>query len=579
MQELTVKDVVVFDVEVVPAGMPRPNVKELLVKAGAKVLIVKNAANWGYIMPGEERAGECAGEMARYPLEIYEESFLNRKVEPVFDLLMEKEILIYNGRKAVALHTGKIFARQLQLRFRELQLRMQAVLDTVGEAVCLIDGRKQVIAWNECAEQLYGIRAGEIVGAPIEKFFSNLWVTRVIQDGRTVKAKYHRPRAGTHVLINAMPISFAGITAGAVSSERDITDVVQLNQELSRTNQEVKSLKEEIDKMNAQPDAFAAVCGHNPLIISAVDIARKVAAANVPILLRGESGTGKEVFARAIHAASRRTGKFVEINCGAIPANLFESELFGYRPGAFTGADRKGKAGLFEVADGGTLFLDEIGELPKEMQVKLLRVLQDNRFYHIGGDKPIRVNVRIIAATHRNLEEMIAAREFRDDLYYRLNVVSIVLPPLRERREDIPELVHRGLGHFGAMHGKKIMRVEPAVMTAFLDYDWPGNVRELYNVLERLTVLAEGDVLKPVYLPSALTVVRLPQRDGKQLQTTGLTAMTAMMEKELIERILTEVQYNKSLAAKKLGIPRSTLYYKMQQLQISDGNLTVASKN
>lgn len=464
----------------------------------------------------------------------------------------------------------------LLARYRRLRVQLAGVLATVGEAVTVIDEHQRVVAWNSRAEEIYGIAVGDILGRPIGDFFSNLVVTGLLAAPQAVKDKYHRPRSGSHVLINAAPLLLGGRVVGGISAERDITELVNLNRELSRASQEVLSLKEEIGKINSQADPFAAICGHSGELLEAVRIARRVAATGVPVLIRGDSGTGKEVFARAIHAASRRSGPFVEINCGAIPANLFESELFGYQPGAFTGADRRGKPGLFETANGGTLFLDEVGELPKDMQVKLLRVLQDKSFYRVGGGKPVRVDVRVVAATHRNLEEMIARQEFRDDLYYRLNVVSLQLPALHDRRQDIPELVHRGLRHFGELHGKPIERVEPALMALFLDYDWPGNVRELFNVLERLVVLADGDVLGMANLPAglrksgpALLAGQEPPA-GAPTSADTLPAAASRVERTMIESALAAVGGNKAKAAAALGIPRSTLYYKLANLGMSE---------
>ena len=323
------------------------------------------------------------------------------------------------------------------------QARFDALLETVNEAICIIDESDIVVVWNPCAEHLYGIAAEDIINNPVEGFFSNQMLTTVMKERRTVHEQYHTPCPDTHVLINAMPVKLSGKVIGGVCAERDITEVVRLNQKLSKTHEEVQSLKLEIDQMNAQVDCFSSIYGHSAAIREAISVARRVATANVPVLLRGESGTGKELFSRAIHEASQRKGNFVAINCGAVSASLFESELFGYESGAFTGADRKGKIGLLEQANGGTLLLDELGDMPKEMQVKLLRTLQDKSFYRVGGNKPIYVDVRIIAATHRNLEEMIGKGEFREDLYYRLNVVAVSLPSLRDRLDDIPELVHK----------------------------------------------------------------------------------------------------------------------------------------
>ena len=239
----------------------------------------------------------------------------------------------------------------------------------------------------------------------------------------------------------------------------------------------------------------------------------------------------------------------------------------------------------FGAVGAGRLFLDEIGEMPKEMQVKLLRVLQEQKFHRVGG-KPVHVDIRVIAATHRDLETMIARGEFREDLYYRLNVVTIPLPSLRERREDIPELVHRGIQHFSQLHGKQIRRLEPAVMAALLDYEWPGNVRELYNALERMVILCDDEVMTLANLPlnlaadsaAGLPVVALsPQQSAAVGQS--LTDTTEAIERDLIVRVLAEVNFNKLLAAKKLGIPRSTLYYKMKNLQLTVGESTKMTKN
>ena len=463
--------------------------------------------------------------------------------------------------------------------------RWSELLDVLEEAVCVIDAENRVIGWNRRAELLYGIAATEIIGQPIGKFFSNLMVTQAMQDGLLVREAYHKPCPGTHVLINAQPIRLGGKIVGGVSAERDITEVANLNQQLSEAGNEVRSLREEIDKIQATADEFSAIYGHSPLVLEAVRVARRVATTNVSVMLRGESGSGKELFASAIHRASGRRGQFVAINCGAIPASLFESELFGYAAGSFTGADKKGKLGYLEQAHAGTLFLDEIGEMPKEMQVKLLRVLQEQKFHRVGG-KPVHVDIRVIAATHRDLETMIARGEFREDLYYRLNVVTIPLPSLRERREDIPELVHRGIQHFSHLHGKQIRRLDPAVMAALLDYEWPGNVRELYNALERMVILCDDEVMTLANLPlnlaadsaAGLPVVALsPQQSAAVGQS--LTDTTEAIERDLIVRVLAEVNFNKLLAAKKLGIPRSTLYYKMKNLQIDVGESTKMTKN
>jgi PAS domain S-box-containing protein len=461
--------------------------------------------------------------------------------------------------------------QQLSDAYHLQQVRLEALLDTVNEAVCMIDESDRVVIWNNQAENLYGIHVNEIINQPIEPFFSNLMISKVMKEHRMVAEQYHTPCPDKHVLINARPINLAGQVIGAVCCERDITEVVQLNQKLSQTHQEVQSLKQEIDKIHSQNDCFAAIYGHSQAINEAISVARRVAATTVPVLLRGESGTGKELFARAIHEASQLGGSFIAINCGAISANLFESELFGYQAGAFTGADKKGKVGLLEKASGGTLLLDEIGDMPKDMQVKLLRTLQEKSFYPVGSNKSIHIDVRIIAATNCNLEDMIQRGDFREDLYYRLNVVAIVLPSLRERLDDIPELVHKGLQYYSTLHEKKISRIDPALMAALIQYQWPGNIRELFNVLERLVILADQDILGLDNLPKNILTFVLPLANPPaNAGDDNLLAATNNLEKNVIARVLEEEHFNKAVAAKKLGIPRSTLYYKMRRLGLEN---------
>jgi len=457
----------------------------------------------------------------------------------------------------------------LRNEYQIQQARLDALLDTVNEAICIIDDKDKVVVWNHCAQHLYGIAGKDILHQPIEGFFSNLMLTKVMKERRTVNEEYHTPCPDTHVLINARPIKLFGQVIGGVCAERDITEVVQLHQKLSKTHAEVATLKLEIDKINTQTDCFAAIYGHSATIREAISVAKRVAMTNAPVLLRGESGTGKELFAKAIHDASGLAGPFMAINCGAISPSLFESELFGYQPGAFTGADRKGKVGLLEQANGGTLLLDELGDMPKDMQVKLLRTLQEKSFYRVGGNKLIPIDVRILAATHRNLEEMIKQGEFREDLYYRLNVVPISLPSLRERLDDIPELVHKGIQSYGSIYNKKITKVDPSLMAAFIQYPWPGNIRELFNVLERLVILADDSALSMEYLPSNFKQSAFPLPSTEKTSgDVNLSEVTITIEKEMIVKALVEEGFNKAATAKKLGVPRSTLYYKMQKLGI-----------
>ena len=306
----------------------------------------------------------------------------------------------------------------------------------------------------------------------------------------------------------------------------------------------------------------------------------RVADSPSTVLITGESGTGKELVAQALHrGSSRRTQPLIKVNCAAIPKDLVESELFGYEKGAFTGAVGS-KPGRFELADGGTLFLDEIGEIPVEMQVKLLRALQESEFERVGGIKTLRVDVRLIAATNRNLEALIAEGRFREDLFYRLNVVPIALPPLRDRREDIPLLVQHFIEKYDRRLGKRVERVDEGALETLLDYAWPGNIRELENVMERSVLFADGALVTVAQLPETLRE-RAPGAARPVAPLGALGAIAAPsgasmkdivrqaqseLERTLISRALEETGGNVTRAAKKLQISRKSLQVKMKEL-------------
>jgi two-component system response regulator HydG len=304
------------------------------------------------------------------------------------------------------------------------------------------------------------------------------------------------------------------------------------------------------------------IIGASVAIREVLEMARRVAASDATVLILGESGTGKELIAHEVHEASPRGHKpFVAVNCSAIPGGLLESELFGHEKGAFTGAGRQ-KRGRFELAVGGTIFLDEIGDMSSELQAKLLRFLQDHTLQRVGGSTDITVDVRIVAATNRDLDAAVADGSFREDLYFRLNVVNITIPPLRDRKEDIPLLV----GHFLKKHserGTKRKRMSPKAMRVMMNYDWPGNVRELENAIHRAVVLSRGETVFPEQLPAKLQAVVDSDINGEK---TGLTIRE--MEREIIIKTLAQTEGNRTHAAKILGISRRTLQNKIKEYEI-----------
>lgn len=310
--------------------------------------------------------------------------------------------------------------------------------------------------------------------------------------------------------------------------------------------------------------AWDSIIGKSPAIRQAINLARKVADTSTTVLLTGETGTGKEVFAQAIHQESnRKTKPFVAINCSAFSKELLESEIFGHRAGAFTGAN-KDKKGLIEEAQGGTLFLDEIGEMPLELQAKLLRVLESKEFIKVGDTKTLKVDVRIIAATNRDLTEEVKEGRFREDLLYRLKVFTIELPPLRQRKEDIPALAAHYLDVFSAK-GKKGLRMDPTALSLLQTHDWKGNIRELRNVLERAVILSEGSLLTPDQLPLD---IQLPPAHSAPHVLSAFDLASA--EKLHIQRVLNHTRWNKAEAARLLNIGLTTLYRKIDEYKLED---------
>lgn len=458
-------------------------------------------------------------------------------------------------------------------KMKESIYYLNSLLLAEEDSITIVNRKGEVIFWNEAAVKTYNIPAANILQKKITDFFHNddLMVLKVLQTQQPIKNTYHRPRKDKHVVINTQPVyNDKNELIGAVSVERDITHIVKLNENLTSTSTELNELRKKV-YTTAEETPFSKLKGNSTALHQTIKIAKKATNTDVTTLILGESGTGKEVCARAIHEASNRRDKpFIPVNCGAIPSALFESELFGYEGGAFTGAEKKGKAGKIEMADGGTLFLDEVGELPLEMQVKLLRVLQEKVLYRIGDSKGRKVNVRFIAATNQNLQQLMEEKKFRSDLYYRLNVIQLVMPPLRDRIIDIPILTQEFLSKFAIQNQVPVPKIEEEAMEMLMKYHWPGNIRELRNFIQRLVILSDEPIIDKNTLLSIFQHDQSVDIHPPTVQENhSLPQETRAMEKQLIEETLKQMNGNKSATARKLGISRVTLYNKMKKFEIN----------
>jgi PAS domain S-box-containing protein len=454
--------------------------------------------------------------------------------------------------------------RQLEL-LKESLVMLEDILTYAYEGYVLVDKEGRIVKINY--EKLLGIKEEDAVGKDVRDVLENTRMHIVVKTGEKELRDVQRLQ-GHDMITNRIPIIKHGKVIGAVGTVlfKDISEVKELAHQLLDLQSKINKYKGEIERIEGTRFSFNTINTVNPKMLYLKKVGEMAAESNSTVLITGESGTGKEVFAHAIHSASyRKNGPFVPINCSAIPKELLESELFGYEEGAFSGAKKKGKLGKFHIAEGGTIFLDEIGTMPLDMQVKLLRVLEAREFEPVGGTKTISLDARIIAATNENLEENVRSGKFRKDLYYRLNVVTIDIPPLRERLDDIPILAEdllRGLEKDFKI-GRKTL--DDKTVTLLMNYSWPGNVRELRNVLERALTLSTNRVIFPSSLPERL------QKKNKGLGLQDISPISEIVEKAETEAIINAIKKsngNKTDAAEKLGIHRTALYKKMAKYKI-----------
>ncbi|HPV99283.1 MAG TPA: sigma 54-interacting transcriptional regulator [Spirochaetota bacterium] len=457
---------------------------------------------------------------------------------------------------------------------KELNRDLDAIIESSYDGIWVTDGEGNVLRINKAYETITGLPCASFYGRNmkdlvLEGYISES-VTMLVLDKREQQTIYQETKTGKSLLVTGSPVfDERGNILRVVTNVRDITELKSLITKLDESQRLAEIYQSELSDLKKKFNAFDKIIGASPKMKNLMDTVCRIAHVNSAVLITGETGTGKELIADYIHQHSMRTGKpLIKVNCGAIPENLIESELFGYETGAFTGARKGGKPGYFEIANGGSIFLDEIGEMPFNLQAKLLRVLESEEITRVGGHKPHPLDVRVIAATNRDMLDMVQRQQFREDLYYRLNVVPLNIPPLRERIEDIPYLIAHFVSIFNKSHSL-LRRISPEVIDICISYNWPGNIRELKNLVERMMVMAPHDLITKEDLPLLIG----NSHDGiipRVLVTALMPLSDAVMstEKQLLEKAYAAYRTTREMA-RELKIDASTIVRKAAKYGIS----------
>jgi PAS domain S-box-containing protein len=458
---------------------------------------------------------------------------------------------------------------------QSLNKQLDSIIHSSYDAIYIADENGKGIKVNQAYERITGVKPEELLG----KNMTQVVDEGIVSESVTVKVlKTKRPVTivqnvrGKEVLVTGNPVlDEEGNLINVVTNIRDISELNDLKKDLEKMKALSEKYYSELTELRSKGTGSEGVIAQSKEMREIIELVKRIAQVDSSILILGESGVGKEVIARMIHEHSNRKHQpFIKVNCGAIPYNLMESELFGYEAGAFTGAHKNGKPGLFEQAHNGTLFLDEIGELPLDLQVKLLRAVQELEVMRIGGTRSIQVNVRIISATNRNLQQMVEEGKFRQDLFYRLNIVPIKVPPLRERSADILPLTHFFLKKFNERYGMN-KKISPEALQCMMNNSWPGNIRELENLIERVVVTTINDLITVEDFPEEMK----PEQPGLRIRDTGRPLKEVMneIEKEILFNSLKSYKTTRK-TAEVLGIDQSTLVRKMQRLGIKGLNIS-----
>ncbi|SJZ70773.1 sigma-54 interaction domain-containing protein [Garciella nitratireducens] len=463
----------------------------------------------------------------------------------------------------------KEMSRQLN-HLRELIHLLESILYSTEDAISVVDEKGLGVYINPAYTRITGLTEKDVIGKPatVDITEGESIHMKVLKSQKPIKGKLLKVGPnGKRVIVDVAPLFIKGQLKGSVGVIHDTVEIKKLSNELEQAKQMIRNLEAKY--------TFEDIIGEHSSIKKAIERAKVAAKTPATVLLRGESGTGKELFAHAIHNVSnRKNNPFIRVNCAAFQESLLNSELFGYVEGAFTGAKKGGKKGFFEEANGGTIFLDEIGEISLNTQAKILRVLQEKEIIPVGGNRPIHVDVRIIAATNVDLEEAVEEKKFRKDLYYRLNVFPIYIPELKERKEDIPLLCKHLIRKYNQEYGRSVDNISQEAIKILMKYHWPGNVRELENAIGRAMInMKIGEkIIKPKHLPILEVNLNLLNEDRNSFsidhQGKTLREFLEEMEKAYIQQLLRKNKGNKTKTAKDLNISIRSLYYKLEKHQL-----------
>lgn len=458
---------------------------------------------------------------------------------------------------------------------KNLQHTMHHALKLTYDAIVIVDEKGFIKDINDAFLELFEINNESVFGEHCDDIIPDLNMTKILEE--KTSEKDIRKIKGTTCFVIQEPIIRSNKTLGAITKiiYRQLDEWKDVFGRLEELESELSYYRNELQRVNVESKAFEGIVSASENMQKLKEQAMLAAQSTSTVLITGESGTGKELFAEAIHKESKRSGNYVKVNCAAIPADLLESEFFGYVDGAFTGASKGGKIGKFELADKGTLFLDEIGDMPLSLQSKLLRVLQDQKFERIGDVKTRKVDVRIICATNKDLKEMVEKGTFREDLYYRIDVVSLSIPPLRKRIDDLPFLSDYLIKKLNKKLNKNVIGITPQTLTLLQQYNWPGNVRQLENVLERAMNMGVTQWIEPLHLPEEIISKEIKhfnpslENSFDNIQNYQSSSLENI-EKQLIIQTLEKTNNNRSEAARILGISRSGLYQKIKKYNIQE---------